>query len=100
MQVFDVVRKVRDRYVNTSHPPTATAVAVVQLAQKDYLIEVEAVAIVSRGRSGGVGPPERGACIAPRFDFSRPTAPGHCAPGRASRARRRTPRTTACCCAA
>ncbi len=44
---FDVVRKVRDRYVNTSHPPTATAVAVVQLAQKDYLIEVEAVAVVS-----------------------------------------------------
>ncbi len=44
---FDVVRKVRDRYVNTSQPPTATAVAVVQLAQKDYLIEVEAVAVVS-----------------------------------------------------
>ncbi|MFO1224843.1 MAG: RidA family protein [Burkholderiaceae bacterium] len=47
VQVFDVVRKVRDRYVNTSQPPTATAVAVVQLAQKDYLIEVEAVAVVS-----------------------------------------------------
>lgn len=44
---FDLVRKVRDRYVDTSRPPTATALAVVQLAHKDYLIEVEAVAVVS-----------------------------------------------------
>ncbi|HYX48606.1 MAG TPA: RidA family protein [Ktedonobacteraceae bacterium] len=36
--------EVRDRYVNTQHPPASTAVEVQKLALDDLLLEIEAVA--------------------------------------------------------
>jgi enamine deaminase RidA (YjgF/YER057c/UK114 family) len=42
-----LVREVRDRYVNTRQPPASTAVKVRRLARDDLLIEVEAVAVVA-----------------------------------------------------
>jgi len=40
------VREVRDKYINTNSPPASTAVEVRRLARPDFLIEVEAVAVV------------------------------------------------------
>jgi 2-iminobutanoate/2-iminopropanoate deaminase len=40
------LREIRDRYINTSSPPTSTFVVVKRLARPEYLIEVEAVAVV------------------------------------------------------
>ena len=39
-----ILREVRDRYVNTQHPPASTAVEVRKLAQEEFLLEIEAVA--------------------------------------------------------
>jgi enamine deaminase RidA (YjgF/YER057c/UK114 family) len=39
-----IVRDVRDKYVNTAQPPASTLVEVRRLAREDFLIEVEAVA--------------------------------------------------------
>ena len=39
-----ILREVRDRYVNTHHPPASTLVEVRRLAREEFLIEVEAVA--------------------------------------------------------
>ncbi|MFL5802392.1 MAG: RidA family protein [Roseiflexaceae bacterium] len=41
-----VVRSVRDQYVNTQQPPASTAVEVRRLFRDDFLIEVEAVAVI------------------------------------------------------
>lgn len=41
-----VVRETRDDYVNTSAPPTSTFVVVRRLVRPEWLIEVEAVAVV------------------------------------------------------
>jgi len=41
------IREVRDRYINKEHPPASTLVGVAALASDDYLLEVEAVAVVS-----------------------------------------------------
>jgi enamine deaminase RidA (YjgF/YER057c/UK114 family) len=43
------IRAVRDRYVNTDRPPASTAVEVRRLFSDEYLIEVEAVAILPEG---------------------------------------------------
>ena len=43
------IRAVRDRYVNTEHPPASTAVEVRRLFRDEYLIEVEAVAVLPEG---------------------------------------------------
>ncbi|HEX7423035.1 MAG TPA: RidA family protein, partial [Terriglobales bacterium] len=40
------LREVRDSYVNKDHPPASTLVGVVALANDDYLLEVEAVAVI------------------------------------------------------
>jgi len=40
------VREIRDRYVNTVNPPTSTFVVVKRLVRPEWLIEVEAVAVV------------------------------------------------------
>ncbi|HWW88008.1 MAG TPA: RidA family protein [Vicinamibacterales bacterium] len=40
------VRAVRDRFVNTETPPASTFVVVRRLVQADWLIEIEAVAVV------------------------------------------------------
>jgi enamine deaminase RidA (YjgF/YER057c/UK114 family) len=42
------VREIRDKYVNTQNPPTSTFVVVRRLVRPEWLIEVEAVAVVHR----------------------------------------------------
>jgi len=39
-------RAIRDRYVNTAHPPASTLVVVSRLARPGWLIEIEAIAVV------------------------------------------------------
>jgi enamine deaminase RidA (YjgF/YER057c/UK114 family) len=41
-------REVRDQYINLSQPPASTAVQVSRLFRPEFLIEVEAVAVVSK----------------------------------------------------
>jgi enamine deaminase RidA (YjgF/YER057c/UK114 family) len=41
-----VLREVRDRYVNTQSPPASTLVIVQGLIREEFLLEVEAVALV------------------------------------------------------
>jgi enamine deaminase RidA (YjgF/YER057c/UK114 family) len=41
------VLKIRDRFVNTEHPPASTFVFVKRLVRAEWLIEVEAVAVVN-----------------------------------------------------
>jgi len=40
------LRSIRDKYVNTAQPPVSTLVFVKELARAEWLIEVEAVAVV------------------------------------------------------
>jgi enamine deaminase RidA (YjgF/YER057c/UK114 family) len=40
------VREVRDRFVDTARPPTSTAVQVVRLFRPEFLLEIDAVAVV------------------------------------------------------
>ena len=40
------IRAVRERYVNTAHPPASTLVVVSRLARPGWLIEIEATAVV------------------------------------------------------
>lgn len=42
------VRGIRDKYVNTQNPPTSTFVVVHRLVRPEWLIEVEATAVVKR----------------------------------------------------
>jgi enamine deaminase RidA (YjgF/YER057c/UK114 family) len=41
------VREIRDKYVDTAHPPTSTFVVVKRLVRSEWLIEIEAVAVVN-----------------------------------------------------
>ena len=41
-----VVRRVRDQYIDTQQPPASTAVEVRRLFRDDFLIEVDAIAVV------------------------------------------------------
>ncbi len=41
------VREVRNRYINTDSPPASTLVVVKRLVREEYLIEVEAIAVVN-----------------------------------------------------
>ena len=41
-----LVREIRDRFVNTDDPPASTFVVVSRLVRPEWLIEVEAVAVV------------------------------------------------------
>src|SRR5262249_33803782 len=43
-----VVREIRDKYVNTANPPTSTFVFVKRLGRPEWLLEVEAVAVVKK----------------------------------------------------
>jgi enamine deaminase RidA (YjgF/YER057c/UK114 family) len=45
---FSALREIRDRYINTAAPPTSTFVVVKRLVRPEYLIEVEAVAVVRK----------------------------------------------------
>jgi enamine deaminase RidA (YjgF/YER057c/UK114 family) len=42
------VREIRDKYVNTTMPPTSTFVVVKRLVRPEWLIEVEAVAVIKK----------------------------------------------------
>jgi enamine deaminase RidA (YjgF/YER057c/UK114 family) len=42
-------RAVRDEYVNTANPPASTAVQVVRLFRPEFLLEVEAIAVIKNG---------------------------------------------------
>jgi reactive intermediate/imine deaminase len=46
MANLPVLREVRDAYVNTERPPASTAVQVSRLARAEFLLEVEAVAVL------------------------------------------------------
>ena len=45
--MLPVVRTIRDEYVDTARPPASTAVQVVALARPEFLIEVDALAVVA-----------------------------------------------------
>lgn len=45
---FPIVREVRDKYVNASNPPTSTFLVVKRLVRPEWMIEVEAVAVVKK----------------------------------------------------
>lgn len=45
---FPVLREVRDKYLNTANPPVGTFVVVKRLVRPEWLIEVEAVAVVKK----------------------------------------------------
>jgi enamine deaminase RidA (YjgF/YER057c/UK114 family) len=47
---YAAFREVRDKYIDTAHPPVSTFVVVKRLARPEYMLEVEAVAVVSRGK--------------------------------------------------
>ena len=41
-----VFREVRDKYINAAHPPASTAVEVRRLVREEWLLEVEAIAVL------------------------------------------------------
>ncbi len=43
---IQIVREVRDQFVNTQQPPTSSAVEVRRLFRDDLLIEIDAVAVI------------------------------------------------------
>lgn len=43
---FPALREIRDKYINTAAPPTSTFVVVKRLARPEYLLEIEAVAVI------------------------------------------------------
>jgi enamine deaminase RidA (YjgF/YER057c/UK114 family) len=43
-----VVREIRDKYVDTANPPTSTFVVVSRLVRPEWLIEIDAVAVVPK----------------------------------------------------
>jgi len=49
-QNLATLREVRDGYVNKEKPPASTLVGVASLFQDDYLLEVEAIAVVPEKR--------------------------------------------------
>jgi enamine deaminase RidA (YjgF/YER057c/UK114 family) len=46
--LIPAVREIRDKYVNTANPPVSTFVVVKRLVRPEWLIEVEAVAVVKK----------------------------------------------------
>jgi len=43
-----VIREIRDKFVNTANPPTSTLVVVKRLVRPEWLIEIDAVAVVDK----------------------------------------------------
>ena len=43
-----VIREIRDKFVNAANPPTSTFVVVKRLVRPEWLIEIEAVAVVDK----------------------------------------------------
>ncbi len=46
MSQLPILREVRDKYVNTVNPPASTTVEVRRLFREEFLLEIEAVAVV------------------------------------------------------
>jgi enamine deaminase RidA (YjgF/YER057c/UK114 family) len=46
--LIPAVREIRDKYVNTANPPTSTFVVVKRLVRPEWMIEVDAVAVVKK----------------------------------------------------
>lgn len=46
--LLPAVREIRDKYVNTANPPVSTFVVVKRLVRPEWLIEVDAVAVVKK----------------------------------------------------
>ena len=46
MAQLSAMREVRDKFINTDRPPASTAVQVSRLFREEFLIEVEAIAVV------------------------------------------------------
>lgn len=46
MSNLTVFREIRDKYVNVQSPPASTAVEVRKLAREEWLVEIEAIAII------------------------------------------------------
>jgi reactive intermediate/imine deaminase len=46
IEQIPAIREVRDRYVNTQQPPASTAVEVRRLVREEFLVEIEAVAVM------------------------------------------------------
>jgi enamine deaminase RidA (YjgF/YER057c/UK114 family) len=44
--LLPIVREIRARYFHPTHPPAGTLVGVTELADPEYLIEVEAIAVL------------------------------------------------------
>jgi enamine deaminase RidA (YjgF/YER057c/UK114 family) len=42
------LREIRDKFVNTANPPTSTFVVVKRLVRPEWLIEIEAVAVIDK----------------------------------------------------
>lgn len=51
-QSVGVIREVRNQYIRASAPPASTLVGVAALVQPDYLLEVEAIAVVPDKATG------------------------------------------------
>jgi enamine deaminase RidA (YjgF/YER057c/UK114 family) len=43
-----VIRNIRDKFVNVSHPPASTLVQVSKLFRNDILVEIEATAVIRK----------------------------------------------------
>ncbi len=48
MSQFQVVREVRAKYLNAENPPASTAVGVTSLVNADFLLEIEAIAVLPK----------------------------------------------------
>jgi enamine deaminase RidA (YjgF/YER057c/UK114 family) len=44
------LREIRDKYIDTANPPTSTFVVVKRLARPEWMLEVEAVAVVAHAK--------------------------------------------------
>jgi enamine deaminase RidA (YjgF/YER057c/UK114 family) len=46
ISILPVIREVRDRHVDTAHPPASTAVQIGALFRPRYVVEIEALAVI------------------------------------------------------
>ena len=47
MEILPIIREVRDHHVDTARPPASTAVQVGALFRPGYLVEIDALAVIS-----------------------------------------------------